>query len=179
MASCDHNLRYTWSCLRADWTANNSMIGRLVLVVHRFGHLLFVNGLGRTAGRALWPVYRAADLIWVKLLAGAELPHDCCIGPGLRLAHGGRGVVIGRGTLVGANVAIYHQVSVGAVDTRPGLDAVPPAPVIEDDVRIGAGAKVLGDLRVGAGAMIGANAVVVTDVPAGKTAAGNPSRIVF
>jgi serine O-acetyltransferase len=177
-SQCDHDLRSSWQCLRADWERNNSGISKLVLLVYRFGHLLHAGHLPRWVSTPLWPVYRAADLVWMKLLAGAELPHNCCIGGGLRLAHGGRGVVIGLNTVIGSNVAIYHQASVGAADTRDGVWPL-PCPVIEDDVRIGTGARVLGDLRIGAGAMIGANAVVLNDVPAGKTAAGNPARVFF
>jgi len=57
-----------------------------------------------------------------------------------------------------------------------GRSELPGAPVIEDDVKIGAGAKVLGPIRIGAGARVGANAVVIHDVAPGETVAGIPAR---
>jgi serine acetyltransferase len=175
--ACRHDLRYSWSCLRADWPANNSAISKLVLVIHRFGHLLSAGYLPPAVASALWPLYRTLDLVWAKLLAGAELPPGLCVGPGLYLAHGGRGTVLSDGVVLGANVALYHQSSVGRQDTSPGLWPPPPVPVVEDGARIGTGARVMGGVRVGAGALVGANAVVFTDVPAGSTMAGNPARL--
>lgn len=76
------------------------------------------------------------------------------------------GIVIHSGSRIGRNVVIGHQVTIG------GRDLTPTAPEIEDGVYIGAGAKILGPLRVGRGATVGANAVVTKDVPAGKTVVG-------
>lgn len=76
------------------------------------------------------------------------------------------GVVIHSAVVLGEGVVILHQVTLGArnIDDR--------APVIEDDVFIGAGAKVLGGIRVGRGSIIGANAVVTHDIPPGSTVIG-------
>jgi serine O-acetyltransferase len=87
-------------------------------------------------------------------------------------------VVIGVGVEIGANVVIYHQVTVGAVVISPGIWPL-PVPVIEDEVRIGTGARVLGRIRLGRKAVVGVNAAVLTDVPPGKTVASQPARIVF
>jgi serine O-acetyltransferase len=106
------------------------------------------------------------DTVWVKLLVGADLHHSCCIGPGLRVAHGGRGVVLAPGVVIGSDVALYHQVSLGTTETRPDVWPL-PVPVVGDHARIGTGARVLGAVRVGSGAVIGANAVVLADVPEG------------
>ena len=76
------------------------------------------------------------------------------------------GIVIHSRTRLGNRIVILHQVTIGA---RCGIDA---APTVEDDVYVGAGAKVLGGIRVGRGAVIGANAVVTRDVPAGATVVG-------
>ena len=116
--------------------------------------------------RGLWPLYRLVDTVWVKLLVGADLHHTCCIGPGLRLAHGGRGVVLAPGVVIGSDVALYHQVTVGTSETRPDVWPL-PVPVIGDHARIGTGARVLGDVQVGDKTVIGANAVVLADVPEG------------
>ncbi|MBW8864078.1 MAG: hypothetical protein JF609_03970 [Verrucomicrobia bacterium] len=77
-----------------------------------------------------------------------------------------QGIVIHHNTRIGANVVIGHQVTLGGRDLTAG------APVIEDGVYIGAGAKILGQVVVGRGATIGANAVITRDVPAAGVAVG-------
>jgi serine O-acetyltransferase len=168
MHSCPHDLRYTLLCARADWAAGTGPIGKLALLVQRFGHLLVAGHLPRSLSRALWPVYRLIDTGWVKLLVGADLHPTCCIGPGLRLAHGGRGVVLAPGVVIGSDVAVYHQATLGTTETQPSVWPL-PVPVIDDGVRIGVGARVLGDVHVGAWSVIGANAVVLADVPEGAS----------
>lgn len=104
------------------------------------------------------------------VLFGTCIGTGAQIGEGTVLTFGGMGVVIhgtarlGRGVMLGPNVVI------GCRSRSRG------APVIEDEVKIGAGACVLGDVRVGRGACIGANSVVVEDVPAGATVVGVPAR---
>lgn len=77
-----------------------------------------------------------------------------------------QGIVIHSGARIGRDVVIGHQVTLG------GRDVSPAAPVIEDGVYIGAGAKILGGVTVGCGATVGANAVITKDVPAGATVVG-------
>jgi serine O-acetyltransferase len=76
------------------------------------------------------------------------------------------GIVIFNGTIIGKDVVIGHQVTLG------GRDLTGAAPVIEEGVYIGAGAKILGEVRIGRGATVGANAVVTKDVPANCTVVG-------
>lgn len=101
---------------------------------------------------------------------GERTLHLACseIGPGLFIQHGFATIVAAR--RVGANCWINQQVTIGF--TRPD-----DRPSIGDDVFVYAGAKVLGDVTIGDGACIGANAVVLEDVPAGATAVGVPARI--
>jgi serine acetyltransferase len=154
------------------------MISKMVLLVHRVGHLLDSGSVPSQVRRLLWPIYRVADLVWMKLLAGAELPHTCCIGSGLLLAHGGRGVIVGLNSKIGENVSIYQFATIGAAENR--RDAWPlPVPTIEDNVRIGTGACVVGQLTIGEGAVVGPLALVTKDVPPGRTATGNPARVFF
>lgn len=80
------------------------------------------------------------------------------------------GIVIHPDAIIGPNCLIFQQVTIGTVDGSE-------KPVIEGHVDIGAGAKILGGVRIGAHAKIGANAVVLIDVPAGKTAIGIPAKI--
>ena len=90
-------------------------------------------------------------------------------GPGFVLIHS-QGVVINTGVIGGRNVYIEHQVTIGAEKQQ--------APVIGDNVFIGAGAKILGAVRIGNDVKIGANAVVTKDVPDGATVVGIPAKVV-
>ena len=84
------------------------------------------------------------------------------------------GVVIGETTIIGDDVLIYQQVTLGGVSLSHGKRH----PTIEDNVVIGTGAKILGNITIGKGAKIGANSVVVKDVPPHATAVGVPARII-
>lgn len=106
-------------------------------------------------------------------LTGADLPPDADIGPGLHLPHP-VGVVVGHGCEIGSDCTILQGVTLGERYAREGHEY----PVIGDNVVIGAGAKVLGRIQIGSNARIGANSVVLTDVPAGCTAVGIPAAIV-
>lgn len=90
-------------------------------------------------------------------------------GPGLVLIHS-NGVVINGGVRGGRNVRIEHQVTIGAEKRE--------APRLGDDLFIGAGAKIIGNIAIGDGARVGANAVVIADVPAHSTVVGVPARVV-
>jgi serine O-acetyltransferase len=116
----------------------------------------------------LWPL----EMLFNK--ANAVLNH-CIIGrgaefgPGFVLIHA-TGVIINGDVRGGSRIYIEHQVTIGADHRR--------SPILESDVFIGAGARVIGNVKVGQGARIGANAVVVDDVPDNCTVAGVPARIV-
>jgi serine O-acetyltransferase len=121
----------------------------------------------------------------LKLL-GVEIPPSVSIGKGFRLPHGAVGLVIGGATVIGDNVKIFQGVTLGFADEYLRPDQLPADVgdigkiVVEDDVVVGAGAKVLlkcgQTLVIGRGAVIGANAVVLKSVPAGEVWAGIPAR---
>ena len=134
------------------------------LLFYRISHLLHALGL---------PFIPRLISQTARLFTGIEIHPGARIGPGFFIDHG-MGVVIGETAIVGRNVTCFHGVTLGGVDARPGRRH----PLIGDDVVIGAGAKVLGPLAVGAGARIGAQSVVLADVPAGATAVGIPARII-
>jgi serine O-acetyltransferase len=106
-----------------------------------------------------------------RALTGIEIHPAARIGEGLFIDHG-MGVVIGETAMVGDNVTLYQNVTLGGVSLNPGKRH----PTIEDDVVIGAGAAVLGPFTVGRGARIGSNAVVLREVPPGATMVGVPAR---
>ena len=106
-----------------------------------------------------------------RFFTGIEIHPGATIGKGLCIDHG-IGVVIGETAEIGDDVLIYHGVTLGGT----GKDKGKRHPTIGNGVVIGAGAKVLGPIKVGNNAKIGANAVVVKDVPEGATAVGIPAK---
>lgn len=96
-----------------------------------------------------------------SVVSGADIPLDCQIGGGLLIPHP-NGIVIHPGAIIGVNCLIFQQVTIGARNAM-GL------PQIAGHVDIGAGAKVLGPVKIGAHAKIGANAVVTRDIGEGAT----------
>ncbi|MDO5084918.1 MAG: serine O-acetyltransferase EpsC [Erysipelotrichaceae bacterium] len=108
-----------------------------------------------------------------RFLTGIEIHPGAQIGIGLFIDHG-MGVVIGETAIIKDYVKLYHNVTLGGVKPTLGKRH----PTIEDHVVIGTGAKVLGNITVGKHARIGANAVVLKDVPEHCTAVGIPARLV-
>ncbi len=102
-----------------------------------------------------------------RFFTGIEIHPGAKIGKGLFIDHG-MGVVIGETAEIGDNVTLYHGVTLGGT----GKDKGKRHPTIEDNVMIGTGAKVLGPIIVHKNAKVGANAVVLKDVPEGSTAVG-------
>src|SRR5208282_1280124 len=114
---------------------------------------------------------------WLSQVArwftGIEIHPGAQIGRRLFIDHGA-GVVIGETAVVGDDVTLYHGVTLGGTSWRKGKRH----PTLGNGVLAGAGAKILGPVTVGAGARIGANSVVIEDVPEGATVVGIPGRIV-
>ncbi len=104
------------------------------------------------------------------LLIGAELPPGVEAGPGLRMPHAGRGVILHPTARLGEDVTLYHRVTLG--NSGPA----DRAPVLGDRVYIGTGATIIGEVTIGDDAAVGAGAVVTRDVTAGTTVAGVPAR---
>lgn len=107
-------------------------------------------------------------------ITGADIAWSARIGPGLVLWHP-TGVVIGPRVVVGRDARVQQGITLGAARSRTGQDG---DPVLGDGVYVGAGARVLGPVRVGDRARIGANAVVLIDVPDDASAVGVPARII-
>ena len=136
--------------------------GLHAVVWHRLAHWLWRAGR-RGPARCISHLSR--------FLTGIEIHPGAKIGRRLFIDHG-MGVVFGETAEVGDDVYMYHGVTLGGLTTATGKRH----PTIGNGVTIGAGAKVLGPIKVGDGARIGANAVVVRDVPADQTVVGIPAR---
>jgi serine O-acetyltransferase len=130
--------------------------------LYRVERWLFLRGV---------PVLPRLIYFLIFLLFNSAIPAEAEIGSGTNFGYGGMGVLLHKRARIGSGVMIGPQVTIG------GRSELWDVPVIEDDVYIGTGAKVLGPITVGRGATIGANAVVIHDVPAGASVAGVPARV--
>lgn len=110
---------------------------------------------------------------WASRKTGVEIHPAVKIGKRFFIDHG-TGVVIGETAVIGDDVTIYQGVTLGGT----GKDTGKRHPTIEDDVVVGAGAKVLGPFTVGRGSKVGAGAIVLKEVPPECTVVGNPGRVV-
>jgi len=135
------------------------------ILIHRVAHKLYGWGL-RGLSRFLSQINRG--------LTGIEIHPGATIGRRFFIDHG-MGVVIGETAEVGDDVVMFHGSTLGGTSMRHGKRH----PTVGDRVMVGAGAKVLGPVYVGDDARIGANAVVVHDVPPGAVAVGVPATVRF
>ncbi len=132
--------------------------------------LLALFRLRQAARRLRIPLANRVLRLMQMMFGGVELGNEVRLGPGVYFIHS-LGTVVGGTAAVGARVRFMGNNTIGTASDNG-------YPVIEDDVEIGAGARVLGPVRIGKGAVIGANAVVLSDIPAGAVAVGAPARIV-
>ena len=133
------------------------------VVTHRLAHLLFVLKI---------PFVPRFISQAMRFFTGIEIHPGARIGKGLFIDHG-MGIVIGETTVVGDNVLLYQGVTLGGTGKEKGKRH----PTIGNNVVIGGGAKVLGNITIGDNSYVGANAVVVKNVPANSTVVGVPGRI--
>jgi serine O-acetyltransferase len=136
-------------------------------------HAVWGYRVAHRAYEANWKFLARIISTVVRLATGVEIHPAARIGPRLFIDHAS-GVVIGETCDIGADVTIYQGVTLGGTSLAKGRRH----PTIGDRVVIGAGAKVLGPITVGADSRIGANAVVVRDVPEGCVVVGVPGRAV-
>lgn len=155
--------------IRADYALHRPLRNRALwaLVVYRFGgwsmRLKFPPWRWLTS-----KVYGLAQ-IFAEIVTGTNLPRETRLGKGFHIIHP-EGVRIHAGVIIGDRVGVMHGVTIGT-GMYPGV------PVIGNDVFIGAGATIIGKIKIGDGARVAANTLVVTDVPPGTTAIGVPAKI--
>jgi serine O-acetyltransferase len=136
--------------------------GVQALLAHRLAHRLFRGGV---------PFLPRAIAYCSRMCTGVEIHPDARIGAEFFIDHGA-GVVIGETAEIGDRVTLYQGVTLGGTGFQRGKRH----PTLGDNVTVGSGAKLLGPISVGDGAKIGANTVVVEDVPPGATVVGNPGH---
>lgn len=132
--------------------------------LHRISNFFYKNGfkfLGRSISQ------------FSRFLTGIEIHPAAVIGKRLFIDHGA-GIVIGETTKIGDDVTIFHQVTLGGTGKSTGKRH----PTIENNVMISAGAKILGSVVIGENSKIGANAIILGNIPRNATAVGIPAKIV-
>lgn len=140
----------------------SSWAGVQALLAHRAAHALL---------EARVPLLPRAIAYLTRAVTGVEIHPAAEIGKEFFIDHGS-GVVIGETARIGSCVTLYQGVTLGGTGFQRGKRH----PTLGDNVTVGSGAKLLGPIAVGDGAKIGANTVVVEDVPAGATVVGNPGH---
>jgi serine O-acetyltransferase len=173
-----HGLRGYFAMIQRDIT---SVLERDPAARSRLEVFLVYSGL-----HAIW-VHRMANWLWMhnlrffarwlaqiaRWVTGIEIHPGAKLGPGFFIDHG-MGVVIGETAEVGADVTLYHGVTLGGTSLEKGKRH----PTLGDRVVVGAGAKVLGNITIGEDSRIGANAVVVRSVPPNSVVVGVPGQTV-
>jgi serine O-acetyltransferase len=132
------------------------------ILAHRVAHALYAVGV---------PVLPRAIAAFARTVTGIEIHPAAKIGEGFFIDHG-MGVVIGETAEIGNDVTLYQGVTLGGTGFATGKRH----PTVQDNVTIGSGAKLLGPITVGHGSKIGANRVVIHDVPPNSTVVGNPGH---
>lgn len=160
-----NNLREDWLTYERDWTRR----GLWVMVVYRFGNWRY--GIRSRVIRLPFSFIYKLLKVFSEILTGIELPCEAKLGRRFRIDHFG-GIVVSGDAVFGDDCVIRNGVTVGLRHTGQR-----GAPVIGDRCDIGAGAKVLGDIRIGDDVAIGANAVVIRDVPSNSIAVGVPATV--
>jgi len=159
--------------VREDWRTHDRKVlsqGLWVMLVYRFGCWRY--GIRKRWLRAPFSALYKLLKVLVEILAGIDLPCEARVGRRFRIDHFG-GIIISGDAVLGEDCIVRNGVTIGLRHTGQR-----GSPVIGNRVDIGAGAKVLGAIRVGDDVAIGANAVVITDVPANSIAVGVPAHII-
>ena len=133
--------------------------------------LLKIHALAHWLWKKRVPLVPQVLALFNRVVFATQLPASAQLGRGVRLNYSGLGTVIHKRAVIGDHVEIGPGVVIG------GRSEIWEVPVIEDFAQIGVGAKVLGPVRIGRGAIVGANAVVLHDVPPGAVVGGIPAKI--
>ena len=157
------------ACFERDPAARNALE---VILTYPGVHVVFTYRIAHALEGVGIPVLPRLLMMLARWWTGIEIHPAAQIGRGLFIDHG-MGVVIGETTVIGDNVTLFQGVTLGGTGKERGKRH----PTIGNNVVIGTGAKVLGNITIGNESIIGANAVVIRDVPAHSTVVGVPGRI--
>jgi serine O-acetyltransferase len=154
-----------FSARRVFWESLLFKAGFQAVLLYRISHWLFQKGW-------IYPPWFLSRLSLA--ITGADIEFNAKIGPGMFVAHP-VGIVVGRGTVIGSDVTLFHGVTFGVKSWHP--EAIRKFPKVGNRCYFFSGAAVLGDVTVGNNCVIGAHAVLTHDVPDGGLALGIPAKI--
>jgi len=154
-----------YSRRRIFWESVIFKAGFQAVLLYRVSHWLYQRG---------W-IYLPWFLSRVSIaITGAEIEFNARIGPGMFVSHP-VGIVVGRGTVIGSNVTLFQGVTFGVKSWHP--DAITKFPRVGNRCYFFTGAAVLGDVTIGDNCIVGAHAVVTSDLPDGSLALGIPAKV--
>lgn len=155
-----------------DWNANKGNVkGRIITVAFRLA--FWVRNLPAPLwllGIPILVLYR----ISIEWILGVELPFKTSIGKGLVVQHG-QSLVVNDGTIIGENCVMRNSCTIGIKKNQSGAKS--KAPILGNNVDIGANSVIIGPITIGDNVIIGAGSVIVKDVPSNVVVVGNPARI--
>lgn len=146
---------------------NGNTKGRFFLLCYKTSNFFTRNSLLKLIG---FPV-RMAYRLFVQWILGIDIPDTTKIGRNFNVYHG-QGLIINSSAVIGDNVTIRHNTTIGNAKENGGC------PIIGNNVNIGANSVIIGEITIGDNAVIAAGSVVVKDVPSGVLVAGNPAKII-
>lgn len=156
--------------LKAD-LSKNSVVTKGGYLVFNYRVANWVQNQNKFIKFCLFPI-----LIWYRFFVcwpmGFDVPSSTKIGKGFEVHHG-TSIVVHPRAILGDDVCLLHEVTIGIKDR--GHDSIPPT--LENSIKVGAGAKILGDIVIGSNTRIGAMTLVIKDVPCDSIVVGNPMRI--
>jgi serine O-acetyltransferase len=158
------------------FTKDGSFIAKMkcVLIGHTF-HLVLLYRIGSYFSRTpiIGGLFRVLLEYFMRVVYASDISLKSQIGPGLVIVHG-HDIVIGGNVRIGKKCKILNGVTLGNKDTESSINQ---QPTVGDNVVIGSGAKILGAIQIGDNVIIGANSVVLIDVPPNSTCVGVPAKL--
>jgi serine O-acetyltransferase len=173
-----------WQCVKRDLELlligkKRTIANRIFIVLTNRGfHAIFNYRLANACVKKRIPILPLIFTRTIQILYGIDISPNADLGPGIVIVHG-VGIVIGSSSKIEGDCCIYHGVTLG--EKAMAWEGVKPKdghPHLEKAVMIGAGAKILGPINVGYSSIIGANSVVIKDVPPHSVAVGLPAKVV-
>lgn len=150
----------------------------LAILANRGFHAMLCYRVSHALSRAGIPLIPLIITRLAQFLFAVDIAIDADLGPGVVIVHG-FGLVIGSAVRIEGNCCLFHGVTLGDRGTEwVGSNEQDGHPVVERGVIFGAGAKILGPIRIGSNSVVGANAVVLKDVPPNSIVAGVPARVI-
>ncbi|MPW03850.1 serine acetyltransferase [Limosilactobacillus fermentum] len=150
--------------------SNPGLLPKIVILVYRFGNFTVYKVKLPVVKQLLYIVYRIIDLFFLKMLFNDDIPAEFKAGWGFKIYHP-YGIFINAGSIVGDNFTCRGQVTIGNKGVKSKK-----CPHIGNDVEIGVGARIIGDVSIGNGCIIGANSVVTRSFGKSKILVGIPAR---